>query len=118
MKRSCASSCRARGSNDTPADLVEFDGLEQCLEIALSETLVALALDDLEEDGPDHVGREDLQQDALALGTAAVDEDSAPAQLFDILMMPRHARADPLVVGFGCVLERDATAAQHVDGAI
>jgi hypothetical protein len=35
------------------ADLVELDGLEQRLEVALAEALVALALDDLEEDRAD-----------------------------------------------------------------
>ena len=44
--------------------------LEQGLEVALAEALVALALDDLEEDRPDHVLGEDLQQQALALGRA------------------------------------------------
>ena len=33
------------------ADLVQLDGFEQCLEVALPKALVPLALDDLEEDG-------------------------------------------------------------------
>src|SRR5690606_2154280 len=51
---------------DAAADLVEFDRLEQGLEVALAEALVALALDELEEDRPDRVLAEDLQQKPLA----------------------------------------------------
>src|SRR5690606_34493374 len=50
---------------DAALHLVAFDGLEQRLEVALAETLVALALDDLEEDRAERVGGEDLQQQAL-----------------------------------------------------
>src|SRR5258708_36703126 len=42
-------------------DLVELDRFEEGREIALAETLVALALDDLEEDRPDHRRGEHLQ---------------------------------------------------------
>src|SRR5215470_18016730 len=44
------------------ADLVFLDRFEQRLEIALAESVIALALDELEEDRPDRVGRENLQQ--------------------------------------------------------
>ena len=47
------------------AHLVALDALEQRLEVALAEALVALALDDLEEDRADRVLGEDLQQLAL-----------------------------------------------------
>src|SRR5690606_2488890 len=40
--------------------LVALDALEQRLEIAFAEALVALALDDLEEDRPERIGGEDL----------------------------------------------------------
>ena len=44
--------------SSTPApDLVELDRLEQRLEVAFAEALVALALDDLEEDRADDVLR-------------------------------------------------------------
>jgi ABC-type arginine/histidine transport system permease subunit len=49
-----------------PPDLVQLDRLEQRPEIALAEALVALALDDLEEDRADLVLGEYLQQQALA----------------------------------------------------
>src|SRR6187402_1198499 len=118
MTQSCASSCRARDSNDTSADLIEFDGLEECLEIAFAETLVSLALDDFEEDGPDHVRGEDLQQDAFVFRTASIDENAALAQLFDVLLVARDPVLDALVIRLGRVLERDTAAAQHVDGLV
>jgi hypothetical protein len=62
-------------SYDAAALLVEFDGLEQRLEIPLAESLVALALDDFEEYRPDGVLGEDLQQDPAR--RIAVDQDAA-----------------------------------------
>ena len=35
-------------------DLLALDRFEQCLEVAFTETVVALALDELEEDRPDN----------------------------------------------------------------
>src|SRR5688572_19493272 len=118
MPRSCANSCIARDSNYTPADLVEFDGLEQCLEIAFAETLVSLALDDLEEDRADDIGGEDLQQHAFVAGAAAIDEDAALAQLFDVFLVAGDAAGDAFVIGLRRVLERNSAAAQHVHGSI
>ncbi len=46
--------------DDAAPDLVELDRFVQRLKIAVSETLIALALDDLEEDRPKHVLGEDL----------------------------------------------------------
>jgi hypothetical protein len=93
----------------TPRDLVEFDRLEQGAEIAFAETLVALALDDLEEDRSDHVLGEDLQQQ-LALGVVAVaiDQDAQAAQFVEVLAVVRQAPVDQFVVGPDGVLERDA----------
>ena len=52
-------------------DLVQLDRLEQRAEVAFAEALVALALDDLEEDRADHRLRKDLQQQfALGFGAA------------------------------------------------
>src|SRR6187455_2157791 len=118
MTQSCASSYRARDSNDTSADLIEFDGLEECLEIAFAETLVSLALDDFEEDGPDHVRGEDLQQDPFVLRTASVDENAALAQLFDVLLVADDPVFDAFVIRLRRVLERHAAAAQHVHGLV
>src|SRR6202521_504054 len=61
---------RALHLQHAAADLVFLDRFEQRLEIAFAETVVALALDELEEDRPDGVGGENLQQH---LGMAAID---------------------------------------------
>lgn len=55
--------------------LVAFDALEQRTEVAFAETFVALALDDLEEDRPERVLGEDLQQLALVRFRVGVDQD-------------------------------------------
>lgn len=72
----------AAGSDHAAANLVFLDGLEQGLEIALAEALVALALDDLEEDRADHRVGEDLQQDAV-VARGAVDQQVQFAQLLE-----------------------------------
>src|SRR5690606_24202368 len=72
------------GGDDAAADLVELDRFEQRLEIALAEALIALALDDLEEDRADHALGEDLQQQPLAGLGRAVDQDAALAQRRDV----------------------------------
>src|SRR5688572_9124070 len=110
--------CRARDSNDTPSYLVQFNGLEQGLEVAFTETLVALALDDLEEDGPDHVRGEDLQQHTLGGLTIAVNQYPALLQLRDVFVVPRHPGIHTLVVGIRRVLEGDAATPQYVHGAV
>jgi len=88
--------CRRAASDYPAAFLVQLDGFEQRLEIALAEAVVALALDELEEDRPDHVGGEDLQQEAAALVLAAVDEDAALAQRLDVLAVAGQALVDEL----------------------
>src|SRR5689334_22456065 len=90
------------------AHLVELDALEQRLEIALAETLVALALDDLEEDRSDHILREDLQQQALSLRWRAIHQDAALLELRDALLMAFDALRQQLVIGVGRVLEGNA----------
>src|SRR5947209_20406500 len=79
------------------AHLVELHRLEQRLEVALAETLVALPLDDLEEDRADGGLGEDLQQQPAA--RAAIDEDLPLLQLGERLAMVWQALADHLVVG-------------------
>src|SRR5688572_29835154 len=54
-----------------PLDLIGLDRLEQGLEVAFAEAVVALALDELEEDRPDRRLAEPLQQD---LRVAAFDD--------------------------------------------
>src|SRR5256712_7456460 len=81
------------------AYLVELHRLEQRLEVALAEALVALPLDDLEEDRADGGLGEDLQQQPAA--GAAVDQDPAPLQPLERLAVVRQARADHPLIGGG-----------------
>src|SRR5829696_1678252 len=110
-----ASGVALRG-NDAAADLVELDRLEQGLEIALAEALIALALDDLEEDRADHVFGKDLEQQAPAGLGRAVDQDTALAHRADVVAVARQALVDHVVIGFGAVLEADPLGPQRVDG--
>src|SRR3712207_9118543 len=81
------------GLEHAAAHLVLLDGDEEGAEVALAEALVALALDELEEDRPDGVGREELQQHlghpALPLAerdrALAVDQDAVPPQPLQVL---------------------------------
>src|SRR5439155_16562382 len=79
---------RSFGSENAAAHLIELNALEQRLEIAFAEALVALALDDLEKDRADHVLRENLQQQPLALGRGAVHQYAALLELGDVLLVP------------------------------
>src|SRR3712207_7161862 len=100
---------------DSAADLVELDRLEQGLEIAFAEALIALPLDDLEEDRADHVLGEDLEEQALAGLWGAVDEDAALPHLVGVMAVARKPLVDHVVIGFGAVLEADAVGAKLVD---
>src|SRR5215470_16523410 len=55
-------------------NLVQLDRFEERPEIAFAEALIALALDDLEEDRPDDCRGEDLQQHLVG-DRRAVDQD-------------------------------------------
>src|SRR3989442_4019553 len=101
---------------DAAAHLVELHRLEQRLEVAFAEALVALPLDDLEEDRADGGLGEDLQQQPAA--GAAVDEDLAPLQLPERLAVVRQALADHLVISVRRVEELHARGAQLADGRI
>src|SRR5690348_17462937 len=103
------------GSEDAATHLVELDAFEQRLEITLAEALVALALNDLEEDRADHVLGEDLQQQTLPLGRGAVHQDTPLLQLGDALFMAFDALGKQLVISVRRVLEGDAAAANDVD---
>src|SRR5436190_13855762 len=108
------SGLRLRRRDDSALDLVELDRFEQSLEIALAEALVALALDDLEEDRADHVLGEDLKQQALARLGRAVDQDPPLAHRLDVVGVAGDSLVDHVVIGFGAVLEADAVGAEHV----
>ena len=80
-------------SQHSAAHLIQLDRFEQRLEVAFAEAVVALALDDLEEDRPDDVLREDLQQQAFALARIAVDQDAPLLQLVRASRRGRGTRA-------------------------
>ena len=84
-----------RFGEDAAADLVALDRFEQRAEIAFAEALVALALDDLEEDRADHRLGEDLQQQALALRRRAVDQDAVALQPRQVLAVAGQPRRRP-----------------------
>src|SRR5580704_11988996 len=100
-------------------DLILLDRLEQGLEIALAESVIALALDELEEDRPDRIRGEDLQQHLglTAIDDAlAVDQDAVGLQPRDILAVFRQARVDLLEISIGWRgHERQAGGAQAFD---
>src|SRR5258708_19697806 len=79
-----------RASEHAGALLIELDGFEQRLKIPFAEALVALALNDLEEDRADRILAENLQQDPGFV--VAVDENSATLKLghrFTVTLHPR-----------------------------
>ena len=96
--------------------LVQFDGLEQRLKIPFAKAVIALALDDFEEYRADRVLREDLEKNSA--GGIAVDQDAAPLEFAQVLLMAGDARVDTFIVGGGRVLEFDAQRAQGVDRAV
>src|SRR5258708_40297556 len=83
---------RALQRQHAAADLVFLDRFEQRFEVAFAETIVALALDELEEDRPDGVGGKDLQQH---LGMAALDHALAVDQ--DAVTLEAGAGPAPLL---------------------
>src|SRR5260370_25578093 len=102
------------------ADLVFLDRFEQRLEIALAETVVALALDEFEKDRPDRVRRKNLQQhfgEAAIDDTLAVDQDAVLLEPRDVLAMSGQSRIDLLEIGVGRRRhERQAGGTQAFDG--
>src|SRR5258706_6527629 len=102
-----------RAFQDAAAHLVELDRFEQRLEVAFAEALVAFALDELEENRPELVLAEDLQQQLAGL---AVDEDLALFQLGDVLAVAGDALFHELVVRVDGIEQLHAARAQRVDG--
>src|SRR5260221_10426402 len=93
-----------RRSNDASGDLVRLDRFEQGAEIPFPEALVALPLDDLEEDRADNRLGEDLQQlvlVAVLVNALAVDEDAVRLQARPVLAVVVHAAVDGRVGSFG-----------------
>src|ERR1700676_3216113 len=105
-----------------PTNLVFLDRFEQRLEIAFAKAIVALTLDEFEEDRPDRIGREDLQQHfgVAAIDHAfAIDQNAVAPQALNIFAVLRQARVDLLEVGFGRGRhERQADVTQALDGRV
>src|ERR1700722_17172563 len=78
------------------ADLVAFHAHEQGLEVALTEAVVASAIDDFEENGANQRLSENLQQES---GVRAIQQDAALLQLLNVLPMPGYAFLEHFVVG-------------------
>src|SRR5712691_9713910 len=95
--------------------LLALDGLEQRLEVAVTEASCAVPLDHLEEHRrPILRGlREDLKQVAVVV---AVGEDLVLAQVRPVLGDLADAVADVLVVRVGRVEEEDPALLQRLDG--
>src|SRR3984885_11501919 len=71
--------------------LIQLDRLEQGTEITLTESLVALTLDDLEENRADDILRENLEQHTIALARIAVDENCSLLERSERLPVALHA---------------------------
>src|SRR3546814_6852798 len=65
------------GRNHAEPDLIQFDAFEQRFEIAFPETLIALALNDFDEAGPNHIIGKDLQQNPLPGFGSSIDRAEA-----------------------------------------
>ena len=80
--------------------MVAFDRLEQGLEVALAESIVTLALDELEENRAEQGVGKDLQQQApFSTARAPVEQDAACGQGVERLAMPGQAPVEHAVVG-------------------
>src|SRR5713101_7955482 len=89
---------------DPAPNLVFLDRLEQRLEISLTEAVVALPLDELEEDRADHGLGENLQQDLRFTAvdhSLAVNEDSMLLHALDRFGVAAYPREAFLVIGSG-----------------
>ena len=77
--------CERATSAHPPFHLLTLNGFKQGLEVAFPEALVALALDNFEEDRTDDRLGEDLQQQSPARLRRAVDQDTILPESFYIL---------------------------------
>src|SRR5665213_239203 len=100
----------------TATNLIELERFEQRLEITLAEALVTLALDDFEKARADHVLREDLQQQALALSRSAVDQDALRAQTSQVFAVTGYARLQRIVIAIRRILEFHPAGLHALDG--
>src|SRR5271154_4827856 len=101
-----------RRLQDAAALLIELDGLEQCLEITFTKTVIALALNDFKKDRADCVLGEDLQQDPALV--AAVDQNPTALKRGHGFTMADYPGVDPFEIGRGRLLEFNAAGAQRI----
>lgn len=88
--------------------LIQLDTFKQCLKIAVTETFIALALNNLEKYGAEHIFREDLEQDSLLL-RIAVDQDAVFLQPVQIFAMTGHPLVHQFIIGIDRILQAYAT---------
>src|SRR5690606_34392019 len=100
------SGSRSSVSKDAALDLVAFDGFEQRCEVPLTEALVALALNDFEEQGSNHGLREDLQQQLFLRLSIRVDQELVLLHALQVFAVARHALLDHFVIRIGRIEER------------
>ncbi len=101
---SAGSVSTCRDLQRTAIDLVAFHAFEQRLEIALSETVIALALDEFEEHRADlRFGKDLQQQTGLADGAisfgGSVHQDAAHLERFDVFAVAGKTFVEHLVIG-------------------
>src|SRR5690606_16141783 len=97
------------------AHLVQLHGFKQGLEVAFTKTLIALALDELEEDRAELVLAEDLKQQFARM---PVHQDVSLLQGFHVLAMAWNALVEQLVVGVTGVEQFHTAELQCVDGVV
>ena len=100
---------RSRLLDNTSSHLIQLNTIEQRLEIAFAKAFVAFALDNLEENRPDHILSEYLQQKPLPLGRGAVNQDAAGAQRIHIFAVAGKAFINQIKITLDGFLENNAT---------
>src|SRR5579883_2293814 len=108
---------RLRGQHSA-ADLIELQGFEQRLEVALAEALVALALNDFKKTRAYQIFGKDLQQQTLSLRRRTIYENALLSQPIETLPVTRHPSLHCVVIRFWRVLKLHAPSAHAVHGRV
>jgi hypothetical protein len=90
-----------RGAKHAASDLILFDRLEQCFEIAFTKPVITLALNELKKDRAYGSLTETLQQylgEASLHHAFAINENAVLLQSSDVLAMTRQAAIDAVVI--------------------
>src|SRR5579862_3721591 len=104
-------------SQDTAPDLVELDRFEQSAKVSFAESLVSLALNNLEKDRTDNGRGKNLQQH-FVLSRRTIDQDAPALERRRVLAMSRQACGERFVICVGCVLECHSALAQRGHRAV